>query len=142
MTANAVADAGGGGLIAAISFMAPQASVDGVTRAYVREAITMTAGSLRVEAGDAADRVLYTATATTQAITVSFGLSVSGVTSDATINGVVDAFIGNPVGVTPGGPVAIPTMTVGGTVIVQLLLDDDRDRAGQRRRRRRLLAWP
>lgn len=118
MTATAVADAGAGGLFS-ISMMFPTASVDGVTRAYVREGVALSAGSLRVEAGDALDRVSYTATATTQAITIGFLGSGSGVVSNATIKGVVDAFIGNPVGVAPGGPVTIPTITAGGTVVVR-----------------------
>ena len=59
MKATATADSVSlGGL--SITIMLPEAYVDGVTRAFVRDGTAITASSLHVHAGTAADKIKYT----------------------------------------------------------------------------------
>src|SRR5258706_13298365 len=84
--------------------MLPTAKVDGKTRAYVRDGVTMHAGSLTVLAYDPneVDPVVYTATATSKVFGIG-AVSGAGVKADAQVTGSVEAFVGAPAGKAAGG---------------------------------------
>jgi hypothetical protein len=108
MTADAEADSIGGGAFT-LSVMLPEAETNGATRAYVREGTKIKANSLDVEAGTSGDEVVYKATATSKNLAIGLIAGV-GVDAAATTNGVVEAFVGAPVGAPSGFTSAAPTV--------------------------------
>ncbi|MGD8331683.1 MAG: hypothetical protein PVJ49_19785, partial [Acidobacteriota bacterium] len=100
MTATAESKGGGFAVGASLSFFKPTAIVQGATRAYVRDGVDIDAGTLTVRAGFydedamAADRVVYSATATAFAVDISFGATVQDLEGVAIVTGVTEAFLG------------------------------------------------
>ena len=125
MTASAIADGINAAGIVGIGIMLPTATVSGATRAVVRDGVDMTAASLSVEAGifdnpltptDETDAVDYSATATTKVLGVGALAAIAVVNADATVSGVVEAYIGAPLTVAAGGAPAT-TIAVGATTV-------------------------
>ena len=93
-----------------ISILLPTATVSGATRAYVRDGVSMIAGSLVVLAGadnpttvaDEAYAVNYRATATTSVVGVGV-IGGAGANADATVSGVMESFVGAPALIGAGG---------------------------------------
>lgn len=107
MYARAEADSVSGGGFS-LSVMLPQAETNGVTRAYVRDGSAIKAGSLDVQAGTPGNKVIYKAEAISKNLAIGLIAGV-GVDATATTDGVVEAFIGTPVGATVGFTSAGPT---------------------------------
>ena len=122
MTASAVSDSIAGGAFT-LSIMLPSATVAGVTRAFVRDGTAIEAGSLNVHAGTVGDRVVYSATATSENLAISF-IGGSGAEATATVTGTVEAFVGAPSGAVPGGPPSA-VIDIAGVVSVQAYSDID-----------------
>ncbi|MEO0465166.1 MAG: LEPR-XLL domain-containing protein, partial [Pseudomonadota bacterium] len=95
MTATAESRGGGFAGIANLTLFRPYASVDGAVRAYLRDGVDVTAGSLSVTAGDEPDEVNMTAYARGFAVGVSFGVVVQDIAPTAVTNGVVEAYLGS-----------------------------------------------
>jgi hypothetical protein len=95
-TMSATAESKGGGFAAgaSLSFFKPTATVNGATRAYVREGVDIDAHTLKVTAGEAADKVVYTANATAFAVDISFGATVQDLEAVSSVSGVTEAFLG------------------------------------------------
>src|SRR4029077_764443 len=121
MTATAVADGFSVGAVT-IGVMLPTAHVDGKTRAYVRDGVSMVAGSLTILATqpDEVSRVLYTATATSKVIGVGL-ISGAGVLADATVSGSVEAYAGAPTGMAAGGAAGTGLAISGGATTITAL---------------------
>jgi len=117
MTATSVTDAVGVG-VAAVAIMFPTARIDGTTRAYVRDGVRMTAGTLTVLATDLVETlpVVYSASATSKVLGIG-GASGTGIDAEATVSGTVEAFIGAHAGSAAGGA-AGTTLSVAGTTTV------------------------
>src|SRR6266849_4521046 len=116
MHAFAKSDGLGAGALA-IAIMLPTAHVSGTTAAYVREGINVTAASLTVQAGTTSGRVEYKAEATTHVVEIGIVGSGAGANSVATIDGVVESYVGAPAGATPGGD-STAKLTISGAVEV------------------------
>ena len=70
MVATASANSAGGGALS-VSVMLPSAHVTGITRAYAREGVDLTAGSLAANAGTALAPVFYESSATSTVLGIS-----------------------------------------------------------------------
>ena len=122
MNATATADSVNiGGL--SITLMFPEARVDGATRAFVRDGTAIEAGSLHVKAGHSGDKVTYRAEAKTRNISASFA-GGTGAEAEATVNGVVEAFVGAPAGTSPASA-GTATIDLSGTMTVEAWSDLD-----------------
>ena len=111
MSAYAKADSTNGSLLAALAVIFPDANVTGTTRAYVRDGVDITAGSLRVRVGlddpttmaDDPVRTTYSATVDSLVIAISGVVGGTLIDADAEVTGVAEAFIGAPSGIAAGG---------------------------------------
>jgi hypothetical protein len=99
MTATAEAFGTSVSFVLDVDVVLPQAQVSGATRAYIRDGADLTSDTLKVEAGDAdVDRVRYLANSTSFMADFSLIASIDVIDAEATIDGVVEAFIGAPAG--------------------------------------------
>ena len=103
ITASATADSLGFSGVATISAISPTARTDGYAGAYVRDGVNMDAGSLTIRAGTTADRIVVSATATTNAASIGGLLGGAFVRAEAVADGTVAAFVGAAEGRTAGG---------------------------------------
>ncbi|MEQ1826278.1 MAG: hypothetical protein ABL921_10035, partial [Pirellula sp.] len=103
MRAHAIADSGSASAGLALAFLTPESKITGKTRAYVRDGVDLDANSLVVRAGEAGvDTVKYEAIA--ESLVLGLGLAGGAViTAPASITGSVEAFVGAPAGLAPGG---------------------------------------
>ena len=100
MLANATADSIGASLAGlSVAVVRPSALVSGSTLAFVRDRVDLTAASMILQAGTAANRIGYGATASTLVAGLALGATATFVQADARVTGLVDAFLGAPVGV-------------------------------------------
>ena len=130
MTATATASGANIGGVLALSLMLPTAHVNGAVKAYVRDGTTMTAGSLTVLAeivdadpltvGNQPAANPFTATATTFVLGFGGIASGSGANAEAVVSGTVEAFVGAPIGVAPGGN-ALTIIHVTGGIKIEAL---------------------
>ena len=102
MNADATSSSISGGGFFTLNIMLPEAKVNGVTRAFVRDGTAIVASSLDVHAGTLGDRISYTATATSKNLAISF-VGGTGAEASATVQGTVEAFVGAPAGATRAG---------------------------------------
>src|SRR6185503_15543940 len=97
---RALAEAHSGSIgLLVIGVMLPTADASGITRAYVRDNVDIDAGALTVRAGHSGDRVQLDARSMAEVFTLSIA-GGAGVTPEARVTGVTEAFIGAPGGVT------------------------------------------
>src|SRR5262249_28193515 len=114
-TANARSDGGSLG-IAEVQAMLPTATVSAGSRAYVRDGVTLSSGSLTVRAGTTVTPIEYSATA--KSILIGIGAaSGDGTNATASASGVVEAFVGAPVGLAPGGAAGTSVTTGSATIV-------------------------
>ena len=129
MSATATADGVSAGA-ASVSIMLPSATVAGKTRAYVRDGVSMTAGSLSVLAGDPTP-VAYDATAESFVLGLGALLGVTGIRANATVSGTVEAFVGAPTGIVAGGqPLTTINLTGPATIKAIATMDSTADADG------------
>jgi hypothetical protein len=131
MTATAMASGANIGGILALSIMLPTAKVNGSVKAYVRDGTALTASALSVLAEIVDDPTTaanetaanpFTATATTFVLGFGGIASGAGANAEASVTGTVEAFVGAPVGRTPGGT-AGTKIQVSGQVKIEALSD-------------------
>ena len=87
-----------------VSVVRPTAEIQGVTRAYVRDGVDITSDRLKVQAGSSdADRVDYLTESTTFTLGFAGIANISVADAAAITGGIIEAFIGAPVGRAVGG---------------------------------------
>ena len=102
MTATSKIDGSGFGAID-INLYAPTATVDGKTRAYVRDGVTIDAHNLLLTAGESGARIPYKAEAFTGGGEFSLIGTINDLQPKALVTGTVEAFIGASIEENAGG---------------------------------------
>src|SRR4029077_9827470 len=119
LESTATAHGSGGGIID-IGALLPHADTSGRTSAYVRDNVDITAGTMKVVAGDYTDdndRPVFHSKAASYTFSVSVG-GGSGVTPHAETTGTIEAFLGAPAGIAGVHPSTTQTH-VSGTLTVR-----------------------
>ncbi|MDX2378988.1 MAG: hypothetical protein QNM02_04430, partial [Acidimicrobiia bacterium] len=124
ITATASADSIGIAGLVSLSALAPTAYVNAYAGSYVRDGVNVDAGSLTIKAGIVSDRVIFTATATGDAVNLSALASGALVISEAIVGGEVAAFVGAASGRVRGGVVGA-VLDVSGPITITAASDMD-----------------